>query len=40
MDLINLAGMTHLQVIVKSPKIFAPQKVPKNFPFSFLSFDK
>ena len=27
-------------IIVKSPKIFAPQKVPKNFEFSFLSFDK
>ena len=26
--------------IVKSPKIFAPQKVPKNFSYSFLSYDK
>ena len=25
--------------IVKSPKIFAPQKVPKNFSCSFLSYD-
>ena len=26
--------------IVRSPKIFAPQKVPKNFACSFISFDK
>ena len=36
----NHSATWYPEYIIKSPKIFAPQKVPKNFACSFLSFDK